>query len=67
LIASTRGVRRSAARFKGQAISIVANAFIYPPDGVADSSFGKQSKNRVQENEVDEDDNEQGDSDEDQD
>jgi hypothetical protein len=66
LIGSTRGVRRSGARFKGQTIFIVANAFIYPPDGVADSSFGKQSKNRVQENEGDEDDDEQNDDDEDE-
>jgi len=40
LVASTRGVKRSTARFRGKTISIVANAFIFP-DTRATERLGK--------------------------
>jgi hypothetical protein len=48
LVASTRGVKPSAAQLKGKMISIVANAFIFP-DKTTASSDGRSSKGRLRE------------------
>ena len=50
LVASTRGVKRTTAQFKGKAISVVANAFVFP-DGLAAEASKKSSKTRIQEDE----------------
>jgi hypothetical protein len=54
LVASTRGVQRTTAKFKGKTISVVANAFVFP-DGLAAAASKKSPKTRI------EDDEEEGD------
>jgi hypothetical protein len=55
LVASTRGVQRSTARFKGKTISVVANAFIFPDTGVTERP-GKPSGAQRHERDEEEDD-----------
>jgi hypothetical protein len=55
LVASTRGVQRSTARFKGKTISVVANAFIFPDTGIAERR-GKPSGPEKREGDEEEDD-----------
>jgi len=50
LVASTRGVKRTTAQFKGKIISVVANAFVFP-DGLTDETNKKSTKIRIQEDE----------------
>jgi hypothetical protein len=50
LVASTRGVIRTTAQFKGKTISVVANAFVFS-DGLASEASKKSSKTRIQEDE----------------
>ena len=54
LVASTRGVPRTTAQFKGKAISVVANAFVFP-DGLTDEASKKSTKTRIQEDEEEDD------------
>ena len=55
LIASTRGVQRSTGRFKGKAISIVANAFIFPDSAVTERVGKPSGAHRHERDEEDDD------------
>jgi hypothetical protein len=39
LIASTRGVKRLEARYKGKTVSVVVNAFIYPDGQISEQAW----------------------------
>jgi hypothetical protein len=55
LVASTRGVKRSAALYKGQNISVVANAFIFP-NGQFSEAKAKTSKANTDDDQREDDD-----------